>query len=194
MEKQRSSLAKSCFFQIRNIGRIRPYISNDASKTLVSALVTSRLDYGNALWYGVKASLITKLQRIQNTAARLITRTKRCEHITHVLMQLHWLPVCYRTQYKLLLYVFKALNGLAPVYLKDLITVYEPARTLRSENAMLVVQPKVRTKTYGERRFDKAASTLWNSLPSSIRHEQSIEAFKKQLKTLLFRRAYSDFT
>ena len=108
-------------------------------------------------------------------------------------MDLHWLPVCYRTQYKLLLYVLKALNGLAPVYLKDLVTVYEPARTLRSENAMIVVQPKVRTKTCGERRFDKAASTLWNSLRSSIRHEQSIEAFKKQLKTLLFRRSYSDF-
>jgi hypothetical protein len=81
MEKQGSSLAKSCFFQIRNIGRIRPYISNDACKTLVSALVTSRLDYGNALLYGVNTSLITKLQRIQSTAARLITRTKRREHI-----------------------------------------------------------------------------------------------------------------
>jgi hypothetical protein len=107
-------------------------------------------------------------------------------------MDLHWLPVCYITQYKLLLYVFKALNGLAPVHLKDHVTVYEPARTLRSENAMLVVQPKVRTKTNGERRFDKAASTLWNSLPSNIRHEQSIEAFKKHLQTLFFRR--SDFT
>ena len=107
-------------------------------------------------------------------------------------MDLHLLPVCYIAQYKLLLYVFKALNGLAPVYLKDPVTVYEPARTLHFENAMLVVQLKVRTKTYGERRFDKAASTLWNSLPSNIRHEQSIEAFKKQLKTLLFRR--SDFT
>jgi len=107
-------------------------------------------------------------------------------------MDLHWLPVCYATQYKLLLYVFKALNGLVPVYLKDHVTVYEPARTLRFENAMLVVQPKVPTKTYGERRFDKAASTLWNSLPSNIRHEQFIEAFKKRLKTLLFR--HSDLT
>jgi hypothetical protein len=90
----------------------------------------------------------------------IITRTKKCEHITPVLMDLPWLPVCYRTQYKLLLYVLKALNGLAPVYLKDLVTVYEPARKLLSENGMIVVQPKVRTKTYGERRFDKAASTL----------------------------------
>jgi hypothetical protein len=152
MEKQGSSLAKSCIFQIRNIGRIRPYISNDVCKTLVSAIVTSRFDSGNALSFGVNASLITKLQRIQNTAARLITRTKKCGHITPVLMDLHWLPVCYITQYKLLLYVFKALNGLVPVYLKDPVTVYEPARTLHSVNAMLVVQLKVRTKTYGERR------------------------------------------
>ena len=79
-------------------------------------------------------------------------------------MDLQWLPVCYRTQYKLLLYVFKALNGMAPVYRKCLVTVYERARTLRSENAMLVVQPKVRTKTYDTRRFDKATSTLWNNL------------------------------
>ena len=86
----------------------------------------------------------------------------------------------------------QSFNGLAPVYLKDPVTVYEPARTLHSENAMLVVQLKVRTKTYGERRFDKAASTLWNSLPSNIRHEQFIEAFKKRLKTLLFR--HSDLT
>ena len=78
MEKQGSSLAKSCFLQIRNIGRIRPYISNDACKTLVSAaLVTSRLDYGNVLLFGVNASPITKLKRIQNTAARLIPRTKK---------------------------------------------------------------------------------------------------------------------
>jgi hypothetical protein len=84
MEKQGSSLAKSCFFQIRNIGRIRPYISNDACKTLFSTLVTSRFDSGNALSFGVNATLIMKLERIENTAARLITRTKKCEHITQV--------------------------------------------------------------------------------------------------------------
>ena len=84
MEKRGSSLAKSCFFQIRNIGRIRPYISNGACKTLVSTLVTSRFDTRNALSFGVNATLIMKLERIQNTAARLITRTKKCEHITQV--------------------------------------------------------------------------------------------------------------
>ena len=74
MEKQVSSVSKSCFLQIRNIGRIRSYITDDACKTLVNSLVISRLDYGNALLYGVNANILSQLQRIQNTAARLISR------------------------------------------------------------------------------------------------------------------------
>ena len=93
-------------------------------------------------------------------------------------MDLHWLPVCYIAQYKLLRYVFKALNGLAHVYLKDPVTVYEPARTLHSENALLVVQPKVRTKTYGERRFDKVASTLWIVFPATLDMNNALKPSK----------------
>ena len=193
MEKHISVLVKSCYSQIRNIGRIRPYLSESACKTLVATLVTSRLDYGNALFHGVNSNVLSKLQKVQNTAARLITRTKKYDHITPSLMDLHWLPVQYRCQYKLLLYTFKILTGRAPAYLQDLLTLYIPSRRLRSENSMLLSQPRVRTKTFGDRRFDKAASTLWNSLPSNIRHEQSVEIFKKQLKTYLFRLAYADF-
>jgi len=75
------------------IGRIRSYITNSACKTLVCSLITSRLDYGNALLYGVNASPLAKLQRVQNTAARLIARRKKYDHITPVLIELHWLPV-----------------------------------------------------------------------------------------------------
>ncbi|XP_056017485.1 cytochrome P450 3A6-like [Ostrea edulis] len=107
-------------FSIRNIGRIRPFITEDACKTLVSSLVTSRLDYGNALFYCVNSDIVSKLQRVQNSAARLITRTKENEHITPVLVKLHWLPVHYRVQYKLIMYTFKALHGLEPVYLEEL--------------------------------------------------------------------------
>ena len=131
-----------------------------------------------------------KLQRVQNTAARLITRTRKSDHITPVLMELHWLPVEFRSQYKLLLYVFKALNNLAPVYLKELIKPYKPARSLRSESASLLQVPSTRTKTYGERRFDKVAASLWNSLPVHLRVARSIAIFKKGLKTHLFRQAF----
>ena len=147
MDHQASAITKSCFHQIRNIGRIRSLITDDACKTLVCSLVTSRLDYGNALLYGTNNSVQNKLQRIQNTAARLIMRKRKHESITPVLISLHWLPVHFRCQYKLLLYVFKALHSKAPSYLQELVEHYKPSRTLRSENNMLLRVPSdVRTK------------------------------------------------
>ena len=186
-------VSKSCFNQIRNIGRIRPYITNSAWKTLVCSLITSRLDYGNALLYGVNASALAKLQRIQNNAARLIARRKKYDHITPVLIELHWLPVKFRCEYKLLVYVFKSLHGIALVYLQDLLTVYKPTRSLRSENSTRIQTPRVKTKSYGVRRFDMAASTLWNNLPGDLRVLDSLDIFKSKLKTHLFGLAYHDF-
>lgn len=191
MEKQVSATSRSCFHQIRNIGRIRNFITDDACKTLVNSLVTSRLDYGNALLYGLPSTLVNKLQRVQNTAARLISRTKKSDHITPTLMDLHWLPVNYRCQYKILLYVFKSLHGSAPAYLQELVCVHQPVRSLRSENSRTIKPPRVRTKTYGERRFDHAAATLWNGLPIDLRNAPSLLCFKRNVKTHLFRLAYN---
>jgi hypothetical protein len=149
------------------------------------------MDYGNALMYGVNASFVSKLPRVQNTAARLVTRKKKYEHITPTLVALHWLPFKFRCQYKLLLYAFKALHGLAPSYLGELIHFYKPAPSLRSQSAALIEMPKnAQTKIYGEWRFDVVAGTLWNSLPAGLRNEQSLEAFKKGLKTHLFKIAF----
>lgn len=193
MEQHIAAVSKSCFNQIRNIGRIRSYITDSACKTLVCSLITSRLDYGNALLYDVNASALAKLQRVQNTAARLIARRKKYDHITPVLIELHWLPVKFRCEYKLLVYVFKSLHGIAPVYLQDLLTVYKPTRSLRSENSMRIQTPRVKTKLYGVRRFDKAASTLWNNLPGDLRVLDSVDIIKSKLKTHLFGLAYHDF-
>jgi hypothetical protein len=79
------------------------------------------------------------------------------DHITPVLIRLHWLPVEYRSQYKLILYVFKALHGLAPVYLTDLVKPYVPSRSLCSQSPSLIQVPTTRTETYGNRGFDKTA-------------------------------------
>ncbi|XP_062613812.1 uncharacterized protein LOC134275555 [Saccostrea cucullata] len=190
METQISAVSKSCFYHLRNISRIRPFITEDACKTLVVALVTSRLDYGNALLYGITETNISRLQRVQNTAARIVTRTRKHDHISEVLISLHWLPVKFRTYYKILLYTFKVLQGTSPSYLKELITVYQPSRTLRSYDSKQLVKPRVRTETYGTRRFDHAAATLWNGLPDALRFQTSLLAFKRDLKTHLFKIAY----
>lgn len=190
MNQQVSSVSRSCFHQLRNIGRIRPYISENACKTLVNSLVVSRMDYGNGLLYGLPASVTNRLQRVQNTAARIVKRQKKFEHISPVLKSLHWLPIHYRIQFKLLVYVFKALKQEAPFYLCELINVYRPVRSLRSENNTRLITPRVRTKCYGDRRFDKAASDLWNKLPTELQNANSVSVFKKNLKTYLFRQAF----
>jgi hypothetical protein len=186
-----NAIARSCYFHIRNIGCIRPFISEDACKMLVNALVTSRLDYGNALLYGTYFKYLTdKLQRVHNTAARLITRTKKTNHITPVLIRLHWLPVEYRSHYKPTHYVYKALHGLAPVYLTELVKPYVPSRSLRSQSVSLLQVPTTRTKTYGNRRFDKTVATLCNSIPLQLKNVDSLSAFKSCLKTYLLNKIF----
>ena len=100
IDKQSSAIAKYCYYQIRNIGRIRSYISDDACQILVRSLVTSQLDYGSAFLYGVNITVIDRLQRVQNAAARMITRRRKHDHITPTPVALYWLPVQYRCQYK----------------------------------------------------------------------------------------------
>ena len=146
-----------------------------------------------SLLYGLPDTLLCKLQRVQNAAARLITRTQRRDHITPVLMELHWLPVEQRLTYKILLYTFKATKGDAPSYIGDLLEVHQPTRNLRSNARSLLVVPKTRTVTYGDRSFSSAAANLWNDIPESMKNANSIDIFKRQLKTRLFTQAFKDY-
>ena len=190
METHISAITKSCNYRLSNIGRIRRFISMDACKTLVNSIVTSRLDYGNSLLFGINKELINRLQRVQNNAARLIYRIRKRDHITPILAELHWLPVEFRSQYKILVYTYSSLHGIAPDYLKNLVTVQEQHRSLRSEGNLRLILPRVRTKTYGERSFNFAAASLWNNLPLHIRHAKSMQCVKNYLKTHFYRLAY----
>ena len=190
MEKHVLAVSRTCYHQLRNIGRIRRSLTTNAAKSLVHGLVTSRLDYCNALLYGTSSSLITKLQKIQNSAARIITRTHRHEHITPVLADLHWLPVRRRVEFKILVHTFKAIHNEAPLYLRDSVQQYTPRRTLRSLESLTLVPPRTRTVTYGERSFYSAAPKLWNLLPNDIRNAQTLSSFKSTLKTHMFRLEY----
>jgi hypothetical protein len=190
MEKHVSSITKSCYHQIRSIGRIRDCITTDACRSLVQSTVTSRLDYCNALLHNLPKTLLRRLQLVQNTCARLVTCTKRRDSISPVLKELHWLPIEYRAKYKVLLYTYKALHGLAPQYIRDLIEVYVPTRSLRSASQSLLKVPKSRTVTYGSRSFRVSAPQLWNQLPEHVKQAPTLVSFKKLLKTCLFSEAH----
>jgi hypothetical protein len=121
MKEHVIATCKSASFHLYNIKRIRKYLTKDACEKLIHAFVSSKLDYGNALLYGIPNYLLKKMQRIQNTAARIVCDLPKFCHITPVLKELHWLPVQQRIIFKILLLTYKALNGCAPDYICDLI-------------------------------------------------------------------------
>jgi len=114
-----ASVCRSAYYYLRQIRPIVQSLTVDAARTLVQACIASRMDYCNAVLHGITGNLLQRLQSVQNAAARLVTRTGRCEHITPVLRELHWLPVRRRVEFKIATLVFKALNNLAPPYLVD---------------------------------------------------------------------------
>ena len=127
---------------------------------MIHAFVTSRLDCCNSILYGLPMSELSKLQQLQNTVARLVTKAKKTDHITPVLRNLHRLSVRSRISYKILLLTYKALNGMAPIYISELLHIYKPSRTLRSANQNLLVIPRSNTATYGDRAFSICAPKL----------------------------------
>ena len=185
------AVTKSAFFSLKNISRLRPSLSDSAAKTLVNALVTSRLDYCNGLLWNLPDKTLERLQYVQNSAARVITRTKRWQHITPTLKNLHWLPIQSRIKFKLLLLTYKCQQGIAPSYLSDLLQPHIPARNLRSIALEQLAVPHTRLKSVGERAFSFSAPKLWNELPIEMRHAPTLQSFKSALKRHLFTNVYA---
>ena len=192
MSQHINKTCSSAFFHLYNIRRIRKYLTRQDAECLVHALISSKIDYCNGLLYGIPAVHITKLQRVQNNAARLVTGISRFSHITPVLDALHWLPVSYRIQFKILLLTFKCIHGLAPKYLMDLINIRRHTRySLRSCGSLTLLPPTGKClTTLGGRAFKSAAPKLWNVMPANIRNMDNLNLFKKALKTYLFRMAF----
>ena len=185
-----NAVCQSSFFHLRNIGFIRKYLTYDAAKIIIHAFVVSKLDYCNSLLYGLPSYLIRKLQHVQNSAARLVNQCPRFCHITPVLRDLHWLPVSFHIEFKIMLITYKVLHDRAPIYIQELLQVYTPSRNLRSSNRNLLVKPYFNLNSYGKQTFSVAAPELWNNLPEDIKSANSIDDFKRKLKTFLFKRAY----
>ena len=182
-------ICKSVRYQLRNLGFIRKYLTLDATEKIVHSLISSRLDFGNALLFNLPQSQITRLQKLQNSAARIVTLHNKFTHITPVLKSLHWLPMSERVKFKILLLVYHSVHGSAPQYNTALINTYTPSRLLRSSDSGLLTVPKCKTK-WGERAFIHAGPSLWNSLPREIRDSKCVETFKIKLKTYLYNSFY----
>ena len=192
MEHQVNAVCRGAYLRLHNISRIRRFLTQDATKTLIQACVISKLDCGNALLSGVSTNLLRKLQRVQNMAARVITFTPRREHIlSPVLRSLHWLPIHRRIEFKILLLVYLCLHDIAPQYLAEMLTTHAVTRSLRSTDKQLLVVPRSILKRHGDHSFNVVAPVLWNSLPECMKSSSSVVAyFKRTQKTFLFRQEY----
>jgi len=165
-------------------------------QTLVTALVISRLDYGNSTLIGIPASLSRLLQSVLNAAARSVAGLRRSDHITAALTSFHWLRAPERVQFKLAMLVYKSLHGLTPQYLSDdLLRVADMPgrRQLRSALTHRLEVPRTRLATVGDRTFQVAGSKLWNSLPGDVIASDSVDVFRRRLKHYFFSRSFPGY-
>ena len=186
-----SGVCRSTHFHLRNIGRIRSLLSYEATAQLLHALITTRIDYCNSLLYNLPKCSIARLQKIQNQAARILTRTPRCDHITEVLINLHWLKMEQRIIYKILILTYTSFVDLsAPLYLRELVKKKnKSANTRLADDSLLLVVPPISkgsSNTFFERSFIYAAPTEWNKLDGRIRKITNFDSFKREIKATVF--------
>ncbi|KAK3516946.1 hypothetical protein QTP70_028237 [Hemibagrus guttatus] len=178
-----TNVTRLCRFLLYNIGRIRPFLSTQATQVLVQSLVISRLDYCNSLLAGLPLNAIRPLQMIQNAAARLVFNLPKFSHTTPLLRSLHWLPVAARIRFKTLMLAYKAKNG--PSYLKALVTPHTAPRSLRSTSTARLVPPSLRGKgRYSSRLFSVLAPRWWNELPLDVRTAESLAVLQTATEDL----------
>ena len=161
-------ICNKAFKGLYNIRQIRKFLSTEATKVLIQ----SHLDYCNSLLSGLPKYQLDRLQKVLNAAARVICLVPKFNHISPYLKDLHWLPVELRIYFKILLLVFKALNGIAPRYICDLI------RTKASTRSSL------KCKTFSDRAFAFAGPSRWNKLPLTIRMAPNLDTFKRHLEDI----------
>ena len=161
-----TAFCKSANYQLYKISCIKKYLTSHVLKTAIHSLVASKID--NSLSSGLSKYHVARLQHVMNCAARIISSTRKFEHIIPVLRALHWLPVEFCIMFKIACMAYKALNGQAPSYSTQSIEHYEPTRSLRSAGQVLLVVPKIRTQKYGARSYAHAAPTIFNSRRSMI--------------------------
>ena len=181
-----SGISRACSYHIRDMRRIRRFLTPSAAKTIATFLIGGKLVYCNSVLFNVTEKEISKLQVVQNCLARVVTKSSRFCHITPLLKSLHWLPVRYRIKFKL---CSQALTSGQPVYIRNMLQPSRKVRTLRSSDLDQLNVPQVRT-VVGSRVFPVAAPGHWNELPLEIRSAKTQVSFRKKMKTYFFGQAF----
>ena len=182
---------------MRDLRRIRQYLTPEVAVLAANALVSSRLDYCNSLFRGLSCFNQHKLQSIQNTLARIVTNHRKYAHVTPILKQLHWLPVKYRCMFKTATSVYKFLHSGSPSNFQPFLSLSSCSYSTRRshpDHQYLAVPPFRSSVFKSVKHFDHSfafdAPKIWNELPYDVHSAASVASFIKKLKTYLFAKAY----
>ena len=185
-----ANVCKACYCHARALRHIRESLPDNVVRTVACSVVGSRLDYCNSLFVGMSKSNFAKLQRVQNTLARIVLRRGKFEHITPALKELHWLPIEQRVTYKLAVLAYNIKTTGQPVYLRELLPDYEPACTLRSSSKHFLFYSGAGS-VLAARGFRHSALAAWNNLPNSLRDCDTLDNFKHKLNAHFFNLAFA---
>ena len=192
LQKHVDTLVRACNYKMRMFGRIRPFLTYEAAKTVAVALIQSKLDYCNSCLWGIDDGQVHRLQVVQNTAARIVSRTRKRDHISPVLKSLHWLPMSERIEHKVISLTYQCYNNEAPEYLGNLLREHRlfTSMALRSSSQARLYEPSNKEDAgnvkHGQRSFSFTAPRLWNKIPLKLKTSGSLKSFKHGLKSFLF--------
>ena len=189
LKEQVNKLCQLAYLEIRLIGSIGQQLSTEATRSLLSSLVLSRLEWCNAFLVGSPQIPPDRIQRAINCSTRLISKAPKSAHITSKLNDFYWLPISIWIQYKIALACFLTVLGSSDI--SELLRLYSSSSSLRSASDTRIFRvPRVCRRTLWERSFQYIGPVIWNSLPFSARHASSLSFFKSKLKNHLFSSAY----
>ena len=181
LDKHINNIVSHCYKLLKDIRTIRNVLTTKHAEMLIHAVITSRLDYCNSLFFNISKLNLYKLQKVQNSAARLIMKKNRRHPSSGILKELHWLRVESRIVFKILLLVYKCIRGIC----SNNLSITYKYHNYRPDDFLLLQTKNVKTK-YGKRTFEYCGPRLWNALPLNVRAEENLETFKRHVKTILF--------
>ena len=174
--------SKTISSAIGALKRIRPFISESSALQIYQALILPHFDYCSSVWDELNVTLSDKLQKLQNRAARVITRSSYDTSTSFLLKRLHWDDLSTRRKKLKATLMFKTIKGLSPLYLQNLFSIRSTSYNLRDSEIKLDL-PKPRTN-YRKRSFGYSGALLWNSLPVNLRKTDSLGRFKREIDRL----------
>ena len=188
-----NAVCRACNYHIWALRHIRRLLPDDVAKMLACSIVATRLDYCNSLLYGSSKGNLAKLQRVQNSLARVVSQVPKLTHAAPLLKSLHWLPISQRITFKMAVITYNVRRTSTPAYLHNLLIdrSTSSSMSLRSSHQPLLTVRRCRTE-YGRRAFSVAAPEVWNKLPLFVQLSDTSQLFRSRLKTFLFATAYEE--